>query len=131
MNSLSIFLEWVHHKCTINSLERTHVIKQGEIYWCALGLNVGDEENGKGFNFRRPILVFKKFNNNIFLGIPLSTKNKENKYYVQIIVKDILQSAMISQIRVIDTKRLDEKVGYISKNDFEKIKTAVLNMISQ
>ena len=99
MNSLKDFIQWIHCKFKINELTRTHIIKQGEVYWCSLGINIGDEQNGKGVDFRRPILVFKKFNNNIFLGVPLSTKNKENKYYIQVTVKDVIQSAMISQIR--------------------------------
>lgn len=131
MNTLEIFKEWLYYKFKINNLERKYSIKQGEVYWCSLGVNVGDEQNGKGLNFRRPVLVFKKFNNNIFLGIPLSTKNKNNKYYVTVVVKDVTQSAMISQIRIIDTKRLDEKVGYVSKKDFEKVRSEVISMFSK
>lgn len=130
MNSLENFIEWIHYKFKLNNLTRKHVIKQGEVYWCSLGANVGDEQNGKGIHFRRPVLVLKKFNNNIFLGIPLSTKNKNNKYYIQVTVKDVIQSAMISQLRVIDTKRLDEKIGYIGKNDLEKVKSEVVLMFT-
>jgi mRNA-degrading endonuclease toxin of MazEF toxin-antitoxin module len=131
MNPLESFTTWLTRKFALNSLERIYRIKEGEVYWCSLGINVGDEENGKGVNFRRPVLIFKKFNNNIFLAIPLSTKNKENKYYVPVTVKDVMQSAMISQIRILDTKRLDEKVGYISKSDFENVRARVIEMISK
>lgn len=124
------FIEWIEHKFKINSFERVHQIKQGEVYWCSLGLNVGDEENGKGHNYRRPVLVFKKFNNHIFLAIPMSTQNKENKYYIKVTLRDTIQSAIISQIRVIDTKRLDSKIGYISKIDFQRLKDSVKDMIS-
>jgi len=48
-------------------------IKQREIYWANIGENIGFEQNGKGDNFMRPLLIFKKFSNNIFFGIPLST----------------------------------------------------------
>lgn len=131
MNTLETFKEWLYYKFKISNLERKYVIKQGEVYWCSLGVNVGDEQNGKGLYFRRPVLIFKKFNNNIFLGIPLSTKNKDNKYYITVTIKDITQSVMISQLRVIDTKRLDEKIGYISKKDFDSVQKEVVSMISQ
>ena len=124
------FRKWFEQKFKIDSQERVHQIKQGEVYWSSLGQNVGDEENGKGENFRRPVLVLKKFNNNIFLGIPLSTKNKENPYYIKITIKDIPQSAMISQIRIMDTKRLDEKIGYISRKDLDIVKSEVRKMIN-
>jgi mRNA interferase MazF len=90
---------------------------------------VGDEENGKGGQFRRPVLVFKKFNNNIFWGIPMSTKNKENPYYIKVLLKDVVQSAIISQLRILDTKRLDYKIGYVSKTDFDLIKNKIMEVI--
>ena len=124
------FLDWIHAKIYIDSQPRTGtVINEREVYWCSLGENIGDEENGKGDIFRRPVLIFKKFNNNIFWGIPMSTKNKENKYYVKVLLKDVEQSAMISQLRILDTKRLDTYIGYISKPDFIRIQNAVRNLI--
>lgn len=130
MKSIENYIEWVKHKFKIDSQERKYQIREGEAYWCSLGVNVGDEENGKGLGSRRPILVLKKFNNNIFLGVPLSTKNKENKYYIKVLLKDEEVSAMISQIRVIDTKRLDTKIGYIKNLDFKKVKEEILKMFS-
>lgn len=127
---LKKFLEWIHTKVVIDSKVRSeNVIKEREVYWCSLGKNIGDEENGKGDVFRRPVLVFKKFNNHIFWGIPMSSKNKDNVYYVKVTLKDIEQSAIISQLRLLDTKRLDTKIGYLSEVDFLKLKNAVVNII--
>ncbi len=53
-------------------------IRQREIYWANLGENIGFEQNGKDDNFMRPLLIFKKFSNNIFFGIPLSTQRKKD-----------------------------------------------------
>ena len=109
---------------------KLNFIKEGEVYWCSLGENIGDEENGKGYNFRRPVLVFKKFNNSIFWGIPMSTKIKDsNIYYIKVLLKDLEQSAMISQLRILDSKRLDLYIGYISKIDFLRIQDSVINLI--
>ncbi len=30
--------------------------------WCSIGINVGDEEDGKNELYERPVLVIKKFN---------------------------------------------------------------------
>ena len=129
MNTIREFREWVECKFSINNQQRIHQIKEGEVYWCSLGLNIGDEENGKGIKFRRPVLVLKKFNNNIFIGVPLTTKNKENKYYIKALLKGDSISAIISQIRIIDVKRLDEKIGYIRNIDFKNIKSKVKEML--
>lgn len=123
------FIDWILTKIIIDKKVRLLQIKEGEVHWCSLGENVGDEENGKGDDFRRPVLIFKKFNNNIFWGIPLSSQLKDNKYYVKILLKEEEVSAMISQLRILDTKRLDEYVGYISKVDFIKIQNRTINII--
>ena len=59
----------------------------------------------------------------------VSTKNKNNKYYIKILLKDIEQSAMISQLRVLDSKRLDEYIGYVSKTDYIKIQSRIIDII--
>jgi len=123
------FIDWIITKIIIDKKERGTVIEECRVYWCSLGENIGDEENGKGDDFRRPVLIFKKFNNNIFWGIPLSTKIKDNKYYIKISLKNEEVSAMISQLRILDTKRLDEYVGYISRVDFIKIQNRIISII--
>ncbi len=111
--------------------ERDVQVNEGEVYWCALGLNVGDEENGKGVDYRRPVLVIKKFNRNIFWGIPLTTKNKDNKYYVPVILKNEVVSAIISQLRIIDVKRLDVKIGYVGLEDLWKVRKKVRDLLPE
>ncbi len=48
--------------------------KEGEVWMSAVGKNIGYEQNGSGDNFSRPILIIKKFNNHMFWGVPLSSK---------------------------------------------------------
>ena len=48
---------------------------------CALGKNLGREQNGSSQDFSRPVLVIKKFNNEIFWVVPLSTKQKPLDFY--------------------------------------------------
>lgn len=58
--------------------------REKEVWWCALGLNIGDEQDGKGQFATRPVLVIKKFNKRICIVLPLSTKTKQaNIYYLQ------------------------------------------------
>ena len=42
-----------------------------EIWWASVGMNVGDEEDGKGDNYARPVLIVRKFNKNLFLWIAI------------------------------------------------------------
>ena len=123
------FIDWIQTKINIDKKERNSQIKEMEVYWCALGENIGDEENGKGEVFRRPVLIFKKFNNHIFWGIPMSSKKKQNFYYKRVVLKDVEQSVILSQLRLLDTKRLDTKIGYLSELDFIEIQNSVINII--
>jgi mRNA interferase MazF len=112
------FNEWNNLKKDINIKEQvsTPFIHSREIWFMYLGVNVGYEEDGKGGNFLRPVLVYKVFNKNIFWGIPLTTKGKENIFYAKIKENSF---AILSQLRLLDTKRLAYKLETISKDEFE------------
>jgi len=99
-------------------------IRQREIYWANIGENIGFEQNGKGSEFMRPLLIFKKFSNNMFFGIPLSTqRKKEGSFFFEFSFKnDDISTALIVQGKLFDAKRLDRKIGKISIDDFEKLK---------
>ena len=106
-------------------------IKVREIYWVKIGQNIGYEIYGKDNEFLRPVLVYKKFNRYSFIGIPLSSQNKNNKWYIKINPYNIEKDnyVIISQIRIFSTKRIKSKFGKISNEDFEVIKHNVLEML--
>ena len=47
-----------------------------------IGKNIGYEQNGKGDEFLRPVVVLRKFSNRYFLGVPLSSKEKGGNYFL-------------------------------------------------
>jgi mRNA interferase MazF len=98
------FEKWNQLKQKIDSTNKQIIYKDRDVWWCSIGINIGHEENGKNDFFTRPILILRKFNKQIFLGVPLTTKCKENKFYFRINFKDKEQSAMLSQIRVFESK---------------------------
>jgi mRNA interferase MazF len=91
-----------------------------------MGKNIGYEQDGKGENFVRPVVIVKGFNKDIFFGIPLSTKLKEGKFYYQFSFKKqdevVTNIALLSQMRLFSTKRLLNKIGVISTEDFKNLK---------
>lgn len=103
--------------------------KQGEVWWCHLGSNVGDEENGKGKVHSRPILIMRKFNKHIFWGVPLTTQIKEKHYYHKITFKDKEQCAMLSQLKLCDARRLTSKMGKVAQKHLDDIKNIISEMI--
>jgi mRNA interferase MazF len=78
----------------------------------------------------RPVLIIRKFNKNIFLAIPLSTKVKpDNPYYIEISLHGQQISAMVSQIRVLDAKRLHKKIGTLDTADFDTVQCALRDTV--
>ncbi|MDO8498165.1 MAG: type II toxin-antitoxin system PemK/MazF family toxin, partial [bacterium] len=106
--------------------------REKEVWWTALGVNIGFEQDGKGEEFRRPVLILKKFNKYVVLAVPLTTKiKKDNKYYLScsIVNDDIPRMVIISQIRLIDTKRFIDKLGVADESSFVEIKNAIKAML--
>jgi len=121
------FYKWCDLKSKINSFNKENVFfKEREVWYCYLGLNIGFEQNGKGDNFLRPILILRKFNKHLFVGLPLTTKIKTNYFYYKIYYNKKEQCVILSQIRSIDSKRLKNKTFIISKEDFKEIKKRLI-----
>jgi len=113
------------------SQKKSVYTKQGEIYYASWGYNIGYEQNGKGDNFMRPILVYKKFGKDTILAIPLSSKEKIGRFYfVFSFQKHKMSVALLSQIRLIDTKRLYSKIGRIRSNDLQELKKKFNELIN-
>jgi ABC-type oligopeptide transport system substrate-binding subunit len=79
---LKDFINWIQYKIYLNTRKKFPKFKEGEIWWCSFGINVGIETDGKNDKFNRPVLVFKKFNSQQFLAIPLTSKEKNNDNFI-------------------------------------------------
>ncbi|MBN2824654.1 MAG: type II toxin-antitoxin system PemK/MazF family toxin [Campylobacterales bacterium] len=113
--------EWNEIK---KQIDNNHFIntKIGEIYNAMLGENVGFEQSGRGEKFLRPVVVFKRFGKATILAIPLSTTLKRGKYYFEFkFVADKVSVAILSQIKLIDTRRLYKKLGRMQSEQFHNM----------
>lgn len=117
------YINWNEKKIKINNIIKRPFFHNKEIWWCNLGINIGFEQDGRGKDFLRPVIVFRKFNNTIFWAIPLTHTIKNNEYYMQIRsgLNKEASTAILSQIRLIDSRRLSHKFGKISDNDMRKL----------
>jgi len=121
--------QWNNVKKRISeSKHKPPYYKESDIWWVSVGYNIGNEVYGKGKNFVRPVLVIKKFNRDFFLGIPLSTKIKDNLYYIPITVKEKAISALISQIRAFSSKRMSNKLAELDEENYKKVLEKIQKM---
>lgn len=123
------FISWFKLKPELDKVEKYPKFEEGEVWWCHLGENIGFEENGKGKEFLRPVIILHKFNNRLFYGLPTSTKIKNNKFYFGMTIKNKPISVLLSQMKAIDAKRLMYKKARISSNELNILKKEVSKLI--
>jgi len=121
------FDEWNKVKKQTEVFNTRPFFHEREIWFCHLGHNIGFEQNGKGNDFLRPVLVLKKFNKNIFVGLPLTSILKNKIFYFNL--NNNLGAVILSQIRLIDSKRLFYKKAKITEKDFLNIKEKLRELI--
>ncbi len=123
------FDKWNIQKKITDSRENKNTFHEREIWFIKIGENVGFEQNGKGEEFLRPVIVYKKFSKNVFLGIPLTKSAKEGKFYSSFNFQDKKSNAILSQIRLFDSKRLKYKIGKMSVGDYTRVKRKLLALM--
>src|ERR1035437_3731783 len=97
---------WNVEKQYVNGTEREFYFLEREIWWCALGINVGVEIDGKNGKFERPVLVLKYINKDMVLVAPLTTKGLPDKNHIKIDINGTISLVKISQLRIVSSKRL-------------------------
>jgi len=96
--------------------------KEGSVWMCSIGVNIGFEQNGEGKVFSRPVLVVKKFNNKMYWIIPLSTKQKAYDFYFNFTDPNGGEvSVILAQLRLVSTKRFIRDMYVIQNDTFEEI----------
>jgi len=104
--------------------------KEGEVWMSSLGRNIGFEQNGSGDDFSRPVLVVKKFNNQMFWGVPLSTKQKSFDFYFNYTdPNDQKVSAILAQMRLVSVKRLKRKLYDLDNKKFGELSTRLKSFL--
>lgn len=123
------FDSWNLKKKEIDNNE-PNFYKARDIRWCSLGVNIGYEQDGTSDSYKRPVLIIKGFSRNVCLVVPLTTSKKKNPYHIEVgAVEGKLAFAITSQLRLIDTKRLHDRLSILDKQKFEEIRKAIRLLI--
>jgi mRNA interferase MazF len=101
-----------------------------ELWWCRFGVNVGTEQDGRGNWFVRPCVILRGFGPDACLVAPLTTSAREHPLRIAIgLVEGRQARANISQLRVVDTRRLERKIGFLDKEIFTEIRKAARELL--
>ena len=124
------FFEWIEIKEDIHFEGVERSIREGEVWWCALGENVGVEINGKNEEFSRPVVIMKKLSKYGFMGVPLTSQKHKGSWYVPFTFKNWREYAVLAQARVMSVYRLYDKMGTLPMSDLEKIRRGFVRLYS-
>ena len=123
------FDAWNRRKKYLDRRQRVPHAYTREIWWCSLGVNIGTETDGKHDNFERPVLILKVYNRHSQLVLPLTSQKKAGVSQTKLQLAGKEQYAMLTQARVVSTKRLLRKMGELPVQEFDRIRSVWLKQI--
>ena len=103
--------------------------REREVWWCSIGINIGIETNGKHQYFERPVLIVRTFNKEMIWVVPITSTIKKLDFYYPIEFENEKRSVMLTQLRVMSTKRLRRKVDTLSELDFQNIRDVIASFL--
>ena len=121
-NRLKIKIAIVPPKTNVFFYER-------EIWWISLGMNIGFEQNGKNELYERPVLVFKKFNKDMFWALPLTSKYRQGPFYTTTGYSQKIYTIILSQLRLVSSKRLLRKIRTLPINEFINVQQKIKSFL--
>ncbi len=120
------FDRWNTHKKRLDAAAGRPFYHPREIWWCSVGVNVGNEIDGTGKEHDRPVLVLRPFNAETFFGIALVGHPRSGRYYFPLgKVADREAVANLSQARLFDTKRLIRKMETLDERTYRELAKAL------
>ncbi len=120
------FDEWNTVKQQLDSSRNLPTFKEREIWWASVGLNIGHEIYGKNSMYTRPVLIVRKFSGSTFLGVPMTTGQKEGQFRYPYTIKGGKEGFLLfDQTRTLDGRRLTRLIVTLPEPEFEKIRRAM------
>jgi mRNA interferase MazF len=127
---VDIFDVWNEKKKTTHQSYKIPYFNIGEIWWIQLGKNISSESTGKGEDFLRPAIVLQKLYGTSALVVPLTSQKREGSYYFSFLDnQSSSQTAILSQMRYVDGKRLKRQLSSIPTATFQTIQNKIIELI--
>ncbi len=120
------FNNWNKIKQRVENRTPAENFQAREVWRCSLGVNIGSEQDGKNQLYERPVLVIKRFNRNTLLILPLTRKVSYTRYSYKLKDESFV---LLSQVRIVSSKRLLRKMFLVSKVQYFSIILKFILMI--
>lgn len=121
---------WADVKAGLNTTSDERIFSEGDVYWAAVGENIGVEINGKNSRYSRPVVILRKLSPKGFIGVPLTSRGHSGSWYIPFEFQGRAEYACVHQMRSMSTKRLYERMGRLSDEDLRRIRIGALSLFS-
>lgn len=126
---LQLLRTWFDLKFWLHKTDRHPAIREGEVWWCNFGENIGVEINGKHALSLRPVLIYKKYNQHSFFGLPLTSQiYHRGTWYVHFDFQEKERVCILSQGRSMSVNRLYKRMGEADETDLSRINQAFIDL---
>ncbi|HEY9583640.1 MAG TPA: type II toxin-antitoxin system PemK/MazF family toxin [Candidatus Paceibacterota bacterium] len=114
---------WNVNKKAVNNKVAPLFWYEREVWWNSLGINIGHEQDGSSEDYSRPVLILRKLSHDTCIIMPLTTSKNIHKYRPSIgIFEGEENKVVLTQMKVIDSRRLLKKIGTVNLNIFNEIR---------
>jgi mRNA-degrading endonuclease toxin of MazEF toxin-antitoxin module len=118
------FEGWSTKKQVLDAKTKIPFFNKWQIWWCSMGVNVGFEIFGKDKLYTRPVVILKKYSRSTFFGLPMTSKRKERDAFYAIDFRNKESSVILDQGRIMDARRLADKMGELPESSFQAVRKA-------
>ena len=123
------FDSWNRIKKQADSGKNIRFAHPREVWWCMLGANVGAEIDGKNNNFERPVVVIRVYNKETLFVLPVTSKQKDDRFHVRVTARTGYVWVKLTQGRVISSQRLLRKIDTVNHPDFNRVRNELLESL--
>lgn len=120
------FDAWNIEKKALHAAAARPIFKEAQVWWCALGVNIGSEVYGKGVQRTRPVIVLRKLSREACIIVPVTSAQpaRVSEWYHPMRWAGRDQWAMLHQARMVSVARFTSRMAELPESDFRALKAA-------
>lgn len=123
------FDEWNKYVKHLELQDSQEYFSDHEVWWCAIGVNVGSEIDGKNDKFERPVLVIVRMNQDKLFIAPITSNIKNYSDRVTISLLGKKSQIILSQTQMISSKRLLRRISLVSNRHYQEAVIVLLKIL--
>jgi len=121
--------QWNNLKKQLEERKEVPSFHEVDVWWCSLGINIGQEIDGKNTTAERPVCIVKKFDRSSFFALPLSSNTNAAVYRYPVMLENRKSAVLLHQGRTMSAKRLQRRLGHMKQTDFRDIKARLRKIL--